>query len=143
LGTSWPQGQSVAVHVQAVFGDDAKNELSAGITSWNSYTVNTCSGITFMAATLEDFTVTDPIPDYTIRVIKVNPNPGGMGAIIVRKGNDGRAINADMMIHPDASFSGLRYLGAHEAGHSHGMKNCNYCLLGTSIMTRSGLINST
>ena len=135
LGTSWPKGKTVNVKVQESFGDEARMELDAGIRSWNSFNTTSCSGVNFTEATLAAFAITDPIPDYTIRVNKTSPNNGSIAAIIVRKGSDGRAINADVLIHPAYTFSGLKYLGAHETGHSHGMKNCNSCPLGTSIMT--------
>lgn len=135
LVTSWPKGKTVSIKVQESFGNEAKAELDAGIRSWNSFNTAGCSGVNFAGATLAAFAITDPIPDYTIRVNKMSPNNGSIGAIIVRKGGDGRAINADILISPAYTFSGLKYLGAHETGHSHGMKNCNSCPLGTSIMT--------
>src|ERR1044072_5487959 len=135
LGTSWPQGKSVTVKVQTQFGTDALNELSAGITSWNGYNAATCSGVTFGTATLADFAITDPIPNYTIRVNRTNPNNGGLGGMLVRKGADGRALSADMLIHPNSPLPGMKFLGAHETGHSNGLKNCNSCPLGTTVMT--------
>jgi len=124
----------VAVKVQTPFGEAGKGELQAGIQSWNNFTDDSCSGVTFGEATLESFAITDPIPNYTIRVHMTSPNTGAIAVAIVRKGSNGRAINADIMIHPAYSFSGLRYLGAHETGHSNGLKNCNACPRGTSVM---------
>ena len=135
LGTSWPQGKFVAVMAQAEFGEEARVEIDAGIRSWNLSNLDSCSQVFFGEATLESFQQNDPIPNYMIRVLKVSPNNGSIAGAVVRKGVNGRAINADILIHPDYSVSGLKYIGAHETGHSNGLRNCNSCPLGTSIMT--------
>ena len=54
----------------------------------------------------------------------------------VSSGPDGRAISANMKIIPEAPLSGLRYLGAHETGHSFGMLNCDPpACYGASVMS--------
>jgi hypothetical protein len=133
LARSWPKGQPVAVKVQSAFGETGMSEIYTGISTWNGLMDTDCSGVSFSQPELADFQLTSPKSDYTIRVLIYDA--GSIGAMQVYIGSDGRAGNADMMIAPYYTFSGLRYLGAHETGHSFGMINCDDCPLGTSIMT--------
>jgi hypothetical protein len=134
LGTSWPQGKTIAVMAQDLFPPEDVLKISQGIKSWNSYNTDNCSGITFADATRSSFLITDSIPDYTIRVIKRSPQTGTVAAIFRRKGADGRLLNADILIVPEYSPSGMTFLGAHETGHTFGLMNCNSCPLGTALM---------
>jgi hypothetical protein len=135
FGESWPQNKTIAVIVQSPFGRDGKDELSKGIKSWNPYLYDSCSLVTFDDAQLVDFQESDPAPAYTIRVINRHPTIAAIAATVTRSGPNGREIGADIQIATGYSFSGLRYYGAHEAGHTFGIENCNSCPLGSAVMT--------
>src|ERR1051325_11359173 len=75
-------------------------------------------------------------PLYNIYIHKRQTSGGTFGEIYVHTSNiTGRVISADMYILPAATLPDMKYLGAHEVGHSFGLENCNDCPQGTSIMT--------
>jgi hypothetical protein len=98
LQESWPPNRTIAVWMQPSFldyGGGAVEDIYAGISSWVAVngpkeSLGDCSGVTFGQPIVVDFQEADLRPDYTIRVLRMNPKTGGYGSMRVFSGPDGR-----------------------------------------------------